>query len=162
MDELGIASVGKLPAHVEERFLPGLHHRRVSRDQGDDDDGFDQRAENGAGVGTRPPAHFSDANHTEHERERHEQRSDFVCSGVKIIEHGAKMKTAILVVLLVILVVLGGIYWNQVRERDERLKREAAAEAARQKSKPKSRSPDSARRKPPCKPLRLKRNSIRS
>ena len=28
LDELGIASVGKLPAHVEERFLPGLHHLR--------------------------------------------------------------------------------------------------------------------------------------
>ena len=101
---------------------------------------FDQRAENGAGVGTRPPSHFSDANHTEDERERHEQRSDFVCSGVKIIEHGAKMKTAILVVLLLILVVLGGIYWNQVRERDERLRREAAAQADRQKEQAERRS----------------------
>jgi len=43
------------------------------------------------------------------------------------------MKTAILVVLLLILVVLGGIYWNQVRERDDRLKAEAAAQAERQK-----------------------------
>ena len=94
---------------------------------------FDEGAEDGAGVGTRAPSHFSDANHTEDERKRHEQRSDFVCSGVKIIEHGAKMKTAIVVVLLVILVVLGGIYWNQVRERDDRLKAEAAAQAERQK-----------------------------
>ena len=83
---------------------------------------FDQCAENGAGVGTRPPSHFSDANYTEDEGERHEERSDFVCSSIKIIEHGAKMKTAILVVLLLFLVVLGGIYWNQARERDERLK----------------------------------------
>jgi hypothetical protein len=29
--------------------------------------------------------------------------------------------------------VLCGIYWNQARERDERLRREAAAELARQK-----------------------------
>jgi Flp pilus assembly protein TadB len=43
------------------------------------------------------------------------------------------MKTAILVVLLLVLVVLGGIYWNQVRERDDRLKAEAAAQAERQK-----------------------------
>ena len=43
------------------------------------------------------------------------------------------MKTAILVVLLLILVVLGGIYWNQVRERDDPLKVEAAAQAERQK-----------------------------
>ena len=43
------------------------------------------------------------------------------------------MKTAILVVLLLFLVHAGGIYWNQARERDERLRREAAAETARQK-----------------------------
>jgi Flp pilus assembly protein TadB len=43
------------------------------------------------------------------------------------------MKTAILVVLLLGLVVLGGIYWNQVRERDDRLKAEAAVQAERQK-----------------------------
>ena len=43
------------------------------------------------------------------------------------------MKTAILVVLLLVLVVLGGIYWNQVRERDDYLKAKAAAQAERQK-----------------------------
>ncbi len=42
------------------------------------------------------------------------------------------MKTAILIVLLLILVVLGGIFWNQQRERDDRLKREASVELARQ------------------------------
>ena len=42
------------------------------------------------------------------------------------------MKWVIAVLLALILVVLCGIYWNQARERDERLKREAAAEVARQ------------------------------
>ena len=122
---------------------------------------FIECAEDGAGVGTRAPSHFSDANHTEDERERHEQRSDFVCSGVKIIEHGAKMKTAILVVLLLILVVLGGIYWNQVRERDERLKAEAAAQAERQKVEAERRGVQKAP-KPgirPASPPKPKRNS---
>ena len=122
LDELGIAGVGKFRRMSRNASCPVFIIVGISRDEGDDDDGFDQRAENGAGVGTRAPSHFSDANHTEDECERHEQRSDFVCSGVKIIEHGAKMKTAILVVLLLILVVLGGIYWNQARERDDRLK----------------------------------------
>jgi Flp pilus assembly protein TadB len=43
------------------------------------------------------------------------------------------MKWAITVLLALILVVLFGISWNQARERDERLRREAAAELARQK-----------------------------
>jgi type VI protein secretion system component VasK len=43
------------------------------------------------------------------------------------------MKWAIAVLLALILVVLCGIYWNQARERDERLRREAAVELARQK-----------------------------
>ena len=43
------------------------------------------------------------------------------------------MKWAIAILLALILVVLCGIYWNQARERDERLRREAAAELARQK-----------------------------
>jgi uncharacterized membrane protein len=43
------------------------------------------------------------------------------------------MKWAIAVLLALVLVVLCGIYWNQVRERDERLRREAAVELARQK-----------------------------
>ena len=43
------------------------------------------------------------------------------------------MKWAITVLLALILVVLCGIYWNQARERDEWLSREAAAELARQK-----------------------------
>lgn len=42
------------------------------------------------------------------------------------------MKTAILIVLVLILVTLGGIFWNQQRERDDRLKREAAIELAQQ------------------------------
>ena len=120
---------------------------------------FHERAEDGAGVGARAPSHFSDANHTEDERERHEQRSDFVCSGVKIIEHGAKMKTAILVVLLLILVVLGGIYWNQVRERDDRLKAEAAAQADRQKVEAERWSRSAETRNPPGRPPKPKGNS---
>jgi hypothetical protein len=36
------------------------------------------------------------------------------------------MKWAIAVLLALILVVLCGIYWNQTRERDEQLRREAA------------------------------------
>ena len=43
------------------------------------------------------------------------------------------MKWAIAVLLALILVVLCGIYWNQARERDERLRQESAAEVARQK-----------------------------
>jgi hypothetical protein len=43
------------------------------------------------------------------------------------------MKTAIFIVLLLVLGTLGGIYWNQVRERDDRLKAEAVAQAERQK-----------------------------
>lgn len=42
------------------------------------------------------------------------------------------MKTAIFIVLLLVLAVLGGIFWNQLRERDDRLKREAAIELAHQ------------------------------
>ncbi len=42
------------------------------------------------------------------------------------------MKTAILVVLVLILVTLGGIFWNQQRERDDRLKREAVIELVQQ------------------------------
>lgn len=43
------------------------------------------------------------------------------------------MKWAIVVLLALILMVLCGIYWNQARERDERLRRQAAAEVARQR-----------------------------
>jgi uncharacterized protein HemX len=42
-------------------------------------------------------------------------------------------RTAAILVLLLILGTLGGIYWIQVRERDDRLKAEAAALADRQK-----------------------------
>lgn len=42
------------------------------------------------------------------------------------------MKAAILVVLILILVMLGGLFWNQRQDRADRLKREAAVELARQ------------------------------
>lgn len=42
------------------------------------------------------------------------------------------MKTVILVVLVLILAVLSGMFWNQLRERDDRLKREATIEQAHQ------------------------------
>ena len=43
------------------------------------------------------------------------------------------MKATIVGLLVLILLALGGIYWNQLRERDERLKHEAAIELVRQK-----------------------------
>jgi|KBSMisStaDraftv2_1062788.scaffolds.fasta_scaffold5351152_1 hypothetical protein len=42
------------------------------------------------------------------------------------------MKTVIVLLLVLILAVLGGMFWNQLRERDDRLKAEAAIESARQ------------------------------
>jgi len=45
------------------------------------------------------------------------------------------MKTAIVVLLILILAGVGGIYWNQLQERHERQRIEAAAELARQTEK---------------------------
>ena len=45
------------------------------------------------------------------------------------------MRTLIVVLLVLILAGVGGIYWNQLRDRQERQRIEAVAELARQTEK---------------------------
>ena len=52
-----------------------------------------ERAENGARVRTRPPAHLADSEHAEQERERHEQRPNVVGGGVEIGETWIRIPT---------------------------------------------------------------------
>ena len=88
LNELRVARSRELAPHFDERLLARLHRGRVSSNQGHDDDRPEERAENGARVRTRPPAHLANAEHAEQKRERHEESPNVLGGGVEVGERG--------------------------------------------------------------------------